>query len=697
MRLIVTSLLVLSLAGAAMAQDRCIALKDNDVAASSQGVPGITAADIVWCDDFGTYCASNETAVSIWPGYPPTPDNLCLSTDTPSNSWFADDTYHWGQMTTPHNYGTGMMVDEPQGTNGWWGRFWDDTSTGWMTPPHVVMFPKEFTVYHSFDMTPAIAEHFADPEADLIFGTDDNPLKLRYWTYFRADNYLSGHPWYSPIYVEIRMDSGTDSPDDRAVTDYVEQNCMRWHDCNCLDANAAAGVYCEIDPDPGTCEGSSCVTWPCNDPMGEFICIGGPNDGQTCDPFTPGDCGQTCAEAPYPACTSDADCYACVGGTYEGNSCGSDADCRTNACVGGVYDGQDCTADAYCQRPCLGGQDATCEGGPQDGTVCTEDAECAGDPVFPIVNQQWLSGQIAVPSPPLDTQKVWKSLAWGWLAQTNRNPCEADDGGKPIHYHANTFDGNRWWDLRSNVKPAVLYGGDFNYSRGQAFFEMEIRTNTYIVTMISTQYGDGRDYGFVTPFDAVLDRKYLGPFNTISMGTGPGRKWEYNDTTLEWELVGDADIWYYPVQYGSATGWHNGWLDRPAVTGGEVGSTAGACCLSDLSCIETDDVTCAAQDGRFEGYGTLCSETLCCRYPFADADGDGDVDQADFGIWQSCYTGAGGGILPDYCECFDRVDDASAPNPDGDVDAFDFLEFMNCYTGANVQYDDVINLINCNP
>ena len=43
------------------------------------------------------------------------------------------------------------------------------------------------------------------------------------------------------------------------------------------------------------------------------------------------------------------------------------------------------------------------------------------------------------------------------------------------------------------------------------------------------------------------------------------------------------------------------------------------------------------------------------------------------------------------------MDDASAPNPDGDVDVFDFLEFMNCYTGANVQYDDVINLIYCKP
>jgi len=276
------------------------------------------------------------------------------------------------------------------------------------------------------------------------------------------------------------------------------------------------------------------------------------------------------------------------------------------------------------------------------------------------------------------------------FAHTSRNPCEDIWPWKPHHYHSNTFDGNRWWDLRSNVKPPVKYGGDFTYARGQAFFEMEIRTNTYIVTMISTQHGDGQDYGFVNAFDAKLERKYLGPFNTISMGTGPGRKWEFNDTTQEWELVGDPDIWYYPVQYGSATGWNNGWLDRPAVTGGEVGTTAGACCLPDLSCIETDDATCAAQDGRFHGYGTLCAETLCCNYPFADADSDGDVDQADFGIWQSCYTGDGGGILAGYCACFDR-------DVDGDVDGADFTEFMNCYTGANVPYENVINLIYCNP
>jgi len=667
--------------------DRCIGPKDNTVAVNTYSIPSIAAADIVWCDDFNSYCLFNQGNDLRWPGYPPDPDNICGEGDMPYTPWFQN-AVHWPRMITN---GRRSEVHEHDWV-GW------DSQGGWITAPYVTIYPGytsgDTTQYNSFDMTAAIAEHFADPEADLVFGTDDNPLFLRYWMYHRHESALNGQPWYSPHYVEIRMDTGLDDPTDWATTDYVEQDCLGYHDCNCLDANAAAGVYCQLDPDPGSCEGTSCVTWPCNDPQGEFICIGGPNDGQACDPFTPGDCGQTCADPPYDPCTSDGDCYACAGGTYAGSPCDSDADCRTNACVGGAVEGQDCSTDDQCQRVCLTGQSTTCEGGPQDGTACTEDAECAGGPVYPIVNQQWLSGQIAAPSPPLDTQKVWKSLAWGMLAQTCRNPCEGPPGGlgKPHHYRPNTFDGNRWWDLRANVKPAVLYGGDFNYSSGQAYFEMEIRTNTYIVRLLAPAAAG------VAPIwnDAVLERKYLGPFNTVSMGTGPGRKWEYNDTTLEWELVGEPDLWRYPQAYPQGQ-WCHAWIDRPTVLGGEVGSTAGACCLPDLSCIETDDATCAAQDGQFEGYGTLCSETLCCRYPFADADGDGDVDQADFGIWQSCYTGAGGGILPDYCECFDRVNDVSAPEPDGDVDAFDFVEFMNCYTGANVQYDDVINLINCKP
>ncbi len=64
-----------------------------------------------------------------------------------------------------------------------------------------------------------------------------------------------------------------------------------------------------------------------------------------------------------------------------------------------------------------------------------------------------------------------------------------------------------------------------------------------------------------------------------------------------------------------------------------------------------------------------------CHVPFADADGDGDVDQRDFGLWQACYTGPGGTpaepLYPPQCVCFDR-------NRDGNVDGDDFTAFDAC-------------------
>ena len=59
--------------------------------------------------------------------------------------------------------------------------------------------------------------------------------------------------------------------------------------------------------------------------------------------------------------------------------------------------------------------------------------------------------------------------------------------------------------------------------------------------------------------------------------------------------------------------------------------------------------------------------------PF-DGDGDDDVDLADFLIFQTCYTGPGGGPVGPECEVMDD-------NGDGDVDLSDFLAFQTAFTG----------------
>lgn len=107
--------------------------------------------------------------------------------------------------------------------------------------------------------------------------------------------------------------------------------------------------------------------------------------------------------------------------------------------------------------------------------------------------------------------------------------------------------------------------------------------------------------------------------------------------------------------------------------------------------------------GRFRGY--VWSENIgwinldhdihyvaafACNDPFANVDGDTDVDQTDFGIWQLCFSGAD---IPSMlgCECFDRPT-AGLSYGDNDVDADDLAAFQACVGGptvdANPKCDD---------
>ncbi len=66
-----------------------------------------------------------------------------------------------------------------------------------------------------------------------------------------------------------------------------------------------------------------------------------------------------------------------------------------------------------------------------------------------------------------------------------------------------------------------------------------------------------------------------------------------------------------------------------------------------------------------------------CEEPFADADGDGDVDVTDFGAFQRCFTGEVVPVLPEECRCFDIDHDRA-------IGATDFTEFSNCFTGPAI-------------
>ncbi len=74
-----------------------------------------------------------------------------------------------------------------------------------------------------------------------------------------------------------------------------------------------------------------------------------------------------------------------------------------------------------------------------------------------------------------------------------------------------------------------------------------------------------------------------------------------------------------------------------------------------------------------------------CHLPFADSDGDQDVDQVDFAAFQACYTGQGGIVTGD-CLCFDRIDPGQA-QADGDIDQTDMQAFEACASGAGIPAD----------
>lgn len=67
-----------------------------------------------------------------------------------------------------------------------------------------------------------------------------------------------------------------------------------------------------------------------------------------------------------------------------------------------------------------------------------------------------------------------------------------------------------------------------------------------------------------------------------------------------------------------------------------------------------------------------------CNIPWADADGDRDVDMADFAALQNCLTTGAPGLLPG-CECVDS-------NEDGSIDLDDLAAFAACALGPAVEY-----------
>lgn len=87
-------------------------------------------------------------------------------------------------------------------------------------------------------------------------------------------------------------------------------------------------------------------------------------------------------------------------------------------------------------------------------------------------------------------------------------------------------------------------------------------------------------------------------------------------------------------------------------------------------------------DGLIDCADPSCADDAHCQHntPYADIDGDGDVDQADFGLFQLCYEGQDIKPVRLGCGFLDRDNDA-------DIDESDFVRFSMCYSGPMVFAD----------
>jgi hypothetical protein len=302
---------------------------------------------------------------------------------------------------------------------------------------------------------------------------------------------------------------------------------------------------------------------------------------------------------------------------------------------------------------------------------------------WPTICQSYNTRTASPACPPLQTF-TRTSIAIGALAMLDEDPCHCatTDNQKPQNYHLSYYDGWKWRILKSNVFPGN--GGDFNLGNKVDTVQITIKTSTIDIYHRAKVAG-----AWVESTAMDVPRLYTGGFNRLRAGAKEACMLQNGTYACDSDYANGKKR---PIRMGDTRcdetgGWQtNGSkfvsFDNVWLRGGIGNVLSGACCLNDASCIETDQTTCAAQSGRFQGMSTTCEETSCCPYPYADADHDADVDQDDFGAFQLCYTGPTGGV-PTGCECFNR-------NADSTIDGLDFTAFQACFTGANVTWTQAI-------
>ncbi len=361
---------------------------------------------------------------------------------------------------------------------------------------------------------------------------------------------------------------------------------------------------------------------------------------------------------------------------------------------------------------------------------------CPNGP-FPVICQQareinssgsedgsdltWLNNNCPPLVEPYDpvsgTGRTWKSIAFGFVAITDKDPCGILEQGGDPHVpnidHFTFFDGNKWRQLRSNrgfsdnppitglmpgynqwdyppdhpTAPGTGKGGydpnmhinpaagssNFSYGAGTNRVYMKIMTNYVLIFQSNPKAAEANRENV-----AAIPRVYKGPFNTISWGVAPGC--ELDPTTYQCKAGAPTQCLTYSR---ISAGYNRTIIDSMAIYDGELDyvSDDGACCRPTGECVVESSLACAADGGNFGGTGSTECRNCCPRgqWLWADADVDGDIDHDDYGKFQACFTG-GALPVPAGCECLDRV-------PGDGINGADFTAFKACVTGPSVPYN----------
>lgn len=419
------------------------------------------------------------------------------------------------------------------------------------------------------------------------------------------------------------------------------------------------------------CDDPQCRDNPAHPECGETLC----SDGQDNDGDGQGDCADPDCFGKT-GCTAESLCADGEDNDGDGLSDCSDPDCADDAacpeiCDDGVdndADGKvdcqdfDCTDFETCTEICDDGID-------NDGDMRIDcvDPECAGSPDCDDGPQFFIEpdGRLADADP--DRDLAFRAAVGG--------PVDEFDFAEFVHEYI--MEPSPLFADGVNIRPNLL---DVN---GNPAADLSINGNRLIETFVLVPDVPGIVEGDPGGGAALLNRTFAGNAAdvvgaaiefTFSEPVGGFGAWILDDFVepsqfvLKVTLADGATHTSPPMDGGNGS-------DGPVVDGfigavSKVGITRVVIEQQTLGGVPSN------ADFFYLDHLQIGSLFPACSDPFADLDGDGDVDQSDFGLFQACFTGPEA-TAPRACKCADS-------NKDARVDSHDLQVFEGCASGPSV-------------